>query len=94
MLKSAVARRRHTVVTGVYRGYPAVAPYGLEFFANPPHTRQAKRFIGLLNIDTNAGGKTAFTFRGRRVAPGHTITATATDDGADTSELSAPVKVG
>jgi hypothetical protein len=93
VLKSAVTRHGHTKITGVYRTVPAPAPYGIELFANPPHTRQAKRFIGFVHVDTNNGGKAEFTFKARPMAPGKTVTATATDDGGATSELSAPAKV-
>ena len=93
VLKSAIARHDHTKIAGVYKGYPAVAPYGVELFANPPHTRQAERFIGFVHIDTDDDGKAKFRFKSRRLPPGRTITATATDDGGATSELSAPVTV-
>ncbi len=93
VLKRAVTREGDTKITGVYRTVPAPAPYGIELFANPPHTRQAERFIGFVHVDTDDSGKAEFTFKARPMAPGKTITATATDDGGATSELSAPVKV-
>jgi len=94
ILRHATARRRHTKITGVYKSYQGVAPYGIELFANSPHTHQAKRFIGSVHIDTDASGKATFrlTTNGR-IGPGHTITATATDDGAETSEVSHPIRV-
>jgi trimeric autotransporter adhesin len=94
VLKGAVAQGGQTKITGVLKTFPAPAPYGIELFANPPHTRQARRFIGFLLVDTNGNGKAEFTFKAKPVAPGKTITATATDDGGATSELSAPVRVG
>jgi hypothetical protein len=94
VLKHATAGPRHTKITGVYKGYEGVAPYGIELFANPPHTRQAKRFIGSVHVDTDAGGKATFRFMtNERIGPGHTITATATDDGAETSEVSEAIRV-
>lgn len=94
VLRHATSGHRHTKITGVYNGYHGIAPYGIELFANPPHTHQAKRFIGFVHIDTDAGGKARFSFTtNRRIAPGHTITATAGDDGAETSEVSNAVRV-
>jgi hypothetical protein len=93
VLKHAIAGHDHTKITGVYKGYPGIDPYGIELFSNPPHTRQAERFLGFVHIDTNANGKAEFTFKANSMAPGKTITATATDDGGATSEISAPVTV-
>jgi hypothetical protein len=93
VLKDAVTHGGHTRIHGVYRTTPAVAPYGIEFFANPPHTRQAKRYIGFVHIETGNGGKAKFKFDAERLAPGKTVTATALDDGGATSELSRPVRV-
>jgi len=93
ILRSAVTRAHQTKITGVYHGYPAVAPYGIEFFANPPHTNQAKQYIGFFHIDTGAKGRARFTFTAKRIAVGHTITSTITDDGAETSEVSPAVRV-
>lgn len=94
ILKSATTGGGHTKITGKYKGYEGVAPYGVELFANPPHTRQAARFIGSVHIETDASGKAKFKFKTKRpIAPGQTITATATDDGGQTSELSPRVRV-
>ena len=93
ILRSAVTGAHHTKISGVYHGYPAQAPYGIEFFANPPHTKQAKQYIGFLHIDTNSMGRAKFTFTAKRIAAGHNITATITDDGGETSEVSPPVRV-
>ena len=93
MLKQAVTEGGKTKIRGVYKSFPAVAPYGIEFFANPPHTRQAKSFIGSKIIETGNGGKAKFKFVAKGQEPGRTITATAMDDGGATSELSKPVTV-
>ena len=51
-------------------------------------------FMLIVHIDTDASGKATFRFTTNgRIAPGHTITATATDDGAETSEVSNSVRV-
>lgn len=93
VLKQAVTDGGKTKIRGVYKSTPAVAPYGIEFFANPPHTRQAKSFIGSKLIETGNGGKAKFKFVAKGQEPGRTITATAMDDGGATSELSKPVTV-
>jgi CSLREA domain-containing protein len=93
VLKDAVTRAGHTTIHGVYRSTPAVAPYGIEFFANPRHTRQAMKYIGFVHVETGNGGKAKFKFDATALAPGKTVTATALDDGGATSELSRPVRV-
>jgi CSLREA domain-containing protein len=93
VLKDAVTHAGHTRIHGVYRSTPAVAPYGIEFFANPRHTRQAMNYIGFVHVETGNGGKTKFKFDAKALAPGKTVTATALDDGGATSELSRPVRV-
>lgn len=92
VLKRAIVRDAGTRIRGVYRSTPAVAPYGIELFASPPGSRQAKRFIGFVQIQTGADGGAKFAVLAKRVHPGDAITATATDDGAETSELSAPIR--
>lgn len=93
LLRSAVIRRERTRITGVYKGYEGVAPYRVELFANRPHERQARRFLGDVQIETTANGKAKFSFKtSKPIAPGDRITATATDDGAQTSEVSPPVR--
>jgi hypothetical protein len=92
-LRKAITRGDHTTVKGTYRGFAGVDFYGIELFANPDGGRQAKRYIGSVQISTDATGFTKFEFEAERLSPGATVTATATDDGAATSELSGPVKV-
>ena len=93
VLKQAVTNNGKTRIRGVYKSTPAVAPYGIDFFANPPGTRQARSFIGPKIIETGNGGRAKFKFAAKAQEPGGTITATASDDGGATSELSKPVTV-
>ena len=62
VLNRATTRQDHTTIRGVYEGYPAAAPYRIEFFENPPHTRQARRFLGQLQIQTETDGTYRFRF--------------------------------
>jgi hypothetical protein len=93
VLKKAVNHGRRTKIEGVLRTFPVAAPYGIEFFANPAGTRQAKRFIGFIHVDTNDNGKVKFKLKTKRAGVGAAITATTTDDGGATSELATPVEV-
>lgn len=93
VLKEAVTEGGKTKVRGVYKSTPGVAPYGIEFFANPAGTKQAKSYIGSKLIETGNGGKAKFKFAAKAQDPGKRITATAMDDGGASSELSKPVTV-
>jgi hypothetical protein len=94
VLSSAIHRPGRTTVKGTLNSFPN-APYGLEFFENPPGGNEGKKFIGRLGpLMTDANGNASFTFKpANPVAVDRTITATATDDGASTSEFSRPRKV-
>jgi hypothetical protein len=93
-IASAIHRPGKTVVRGTLSSYPS-APYGLEFFANPPGGDEGKKFIGSVGpLMANANGDASFRLvSAKTVAVGNTITATTTDDGGSTSEFSNPRKV-
>jgi CSLREA domain-containing protein len=72
--------------------------YRVEFFANDPDPlglpAEGQTFLGFADVTTDAGGTAAInTAFNTRVAPGRTITATATDPAGNTSEFSAGVAV-
>jgi CSLREA domain-containing protein len=94
VLHEAIHRPDRTVIKGTLRTYPAIAPYDVEFFVNPPGGEQGKKYIGHLLLMTDTSGVADFTFRyDKPVTVGKTITATTTDDGAETSEFSKPRRV-
>jgi hypothetical protein len=66
--------------------------FTVEFFSNPSNTDEGKKFIGEKSVTTDASGNATFTFSpASKVAPGQTITATATNTTThDTSGFSLP----
>jgi hypothetical protein len=92
VLKRATVNRHRTLVAGVYRSFPVAAPYGIELFASPRGTREAKRFIGFVQIETAANGRTRFDAKVKHAPVGAAITATAEDDGGETSEVSPAIR--
>jgi CSLREA domain-containing protein len=64
----------------------------VRFFSNPPNTDEGKTFMGQKSVATDAGGDTGpFSFTPQlRVPAGRSISATATDPDANTSEFSVP----
>jgi CSLREA domain-containing protein len=71
--------------------------FRLEFFDNGGCDQsgygEGGLFLGSQDVTTDNAGKAGFTFSGSPVAPGDVITATATDQGGNTSEFSACVTV-
>ena len=66
--------------------------HGLRRLPHGDHL--AKQFLGQKTITTNADGIRSFTLTpAQAVAAGQTVTATATDQGRNTSEFSAPTTV-
>jgi hypothetical protein len=93
VLGSAVTAGGTTTVNGHLSSTPS-QQFTLEFFSNPPGGDEGKTFIGSLDVSTDAGGQTPFTFHpANPVAAGNTITATATNSNQSTSEFSARRKV-
>lgn len=94
VLDSAATVGNVTTVRGKLRSTPG-ATFTLEFFANEPGADEGEKFIGQRSVTTDGGtGLAGFTFRPqRRVAPGYTVTATATDAAGNTSEFSNPEPV-
>jgi hypothetical protein len=82
---------RRTTIRGRLESYPN-GFFGIQFFSTPPGgAAEGKIFLGEMTVGTDGTGLATFTFRPQRdVAVKHRITATATDDGANTSEISEP----
>ena len=92
VLGSATTAGGTTTIKGQLNSAANVA-FVLRFFSNPSGS-EGKVFRGQLNVVTNANGNAAFTFAAASAVPtGHTVTATATSEGGDTSEFSVPVVV-
>ena len=93
-LSGAVSVGGNVHVAGSLNG-AASTTYRVELFANSVAVAdEGERFLGALNVLTDAGGNVPFgaTFVAS-VSPGELITATATDPANNTSELSAPLAV-
>jgi hypothetical protein len=93
VIRSARTGRRTTI-----RGRLESSPngfFGIQFFSTSPGgAAEGKTFLGEMTVGADGTGLATFRFRpGRDVPVGHRITATATDDGANTSELSNPRRV-
>jgi CSLREA domain-containing protein len=81
-----------TMVKGTLNSTPNTG-FTIEFFSNPSGGDEGQKYIGQSYVTTDASGNASFTFEPTAmVAPGQTITATATVNGGDydTSEFSAP----
>jgi trimeric autotransporter adhesin len=95
LITSAKTGRRGTTIRGRLESYPG-DPYGIEFFSSPPgRPAEGKKYLGQVQVATDATtGVARFTFRpGKDVPLRHRITATAIDDGGNTSEFSNPRRV-
>jgi titin len=92
-LASASQDGPNTVVQGTLYG-AANSTYTVQLFSASADDPEAQTFLGTFTVTTDAFGFAAFTLTVKQVVPaGQVITATATDAGNDTSELSAPVTV-
>lgn len=89
-LTAATRRGDATTVTGRLRSVPNEA-FVVRVYSNPAGG-EGKVYRGQLNVATNANGVSPeISFRSPTAIPvGHTVTATATRDGGDTSEFSPP----
>jgi hypothetical protein len=95
VLTSASSGGGVLTVQGTFTGRPSTT-YTLEFFANgdPSSPGQGERFFAALTVTTDAGGHATFTLGlVIHVAPGESLTATATDPANNTSAFSQPVEV-
>ena len=91
-LTSAVASGGTTIVQGRLDGAPN-RRYFVEFFSNPSGD-EGRTLLGRTLVTTDAGGDVEYTFTTpQEVAAGQLLTATATDQGRNTSEFSAPLAV-
>ncbi len=96
-LKSVSVRRGQTVVRGSLNSTPNTL-FRIEFFENDNLNRagraEGQRMLGTITVRTNRRGTAAInaSFPGI-VAPGHLLTATATDPIGNTSEFSNSVRI-
>jgi hypothetical protein len=65
--------------------------YRIEFFDNRSGGNQGQKFVGFVQVTTDAGGNA--TFVGDFAGASTSITATATDPNGNTSDFSQPVAV-
>lgn len=92
-MKSAVTSGATTTVKVKLKSTPNKT-FLVELFSNPSGENEGKKVLGEQFVTTNASGKATFTFTpSQAVAAGQAITATATDQGRNTSEFSAPREV-
>jgi hypothetical protein len=92
LLTSAVSSSGTTTIKGRLNSNPNDT-FAMQFFGNLPGTDEGKTFLGQ-KVKTDSDGLVRFR---KKVTPavkaGREITATATDSGDNTSELSAPETV-
>lgn len=96
VLNSAKTGRRATTVKGTLDS-TANGTFTIRFFSNLRSTRnEGKKFIGQKEVTSDASGRGSYTFKpAKKVKAGLFVTATATSGNTgDTSEFSAPKKVG
>lgn len=95
-LQSASTSGEVVALSGFYQGRP-LATFRLQFFASPEATTsgsaQAAAFLLETNVTTDVRGRAAISLSLPTQAVGTAITATATDAGNSTSELSNAVAV-
>jgi CSLREA domain-containing protein len=88
-LTSAVTSGGKTTVRGKLNSTPN-RRFLIDLYSNPSGN-EGKRFLGQKLVTTNANGVATFNFTpAQAVAVGQTVTATATDQGRNTSEFSGP----
>ncbi|MGB0560902.1 MAG: S8 family serine peptidase [Spirulinaceae cyanobacterium] len=91
-LSSAQTSGSATTVTGTISETPNTT-YTLEFFSNPNNDGEGQQFIGSQQVTTDAAGNANFTANLPGTAVGQFVTATATDDGGNTSEFSGAIEI-
>jgi CSLREA domain-containing protein len=95
VLSSAKSGKRGTTIVGQLDSTPN-STFTLQFFSNPSGTDEGRTLVGQKSVATDTSGSVSFSFKSKKkVGKGQNITATATNDSTgDTSEFSAPAKVG
>jgi hypothetical protein len=89
VLTSAAHSRGQTTIKGKLNSKPDKS-FTIQFFSNPAED-EGRKFVGQKSVTTNANGNVSFDFQPSQAIPaGQTVTATATDPGGNTSELSEP----
>lgn len=79
-----------TIIRGKLNSTPNQT-FRIEFFGNPSGENEGKTFLGEKLVSTNADGVAKFAFAPAQAVPaGQNVTATATDQGFNTSEFSPP----
>jgi Right handed beta helix region len=79
-----------TIIRGRLNSTPDKT-FRIEFFSNPQGENEGKTLLGEKLVSTNADGVATFAFAPAQAVPaGQNVTATATDQGFNTSEFSAP----
>ncbi len=82
-----------TAVSGSLTSVPGTR-FVLDFYANPAGQPQGRTYLGSVTLTTRADGSAPFAvLLGGATQPGQTVTATATDASANTSEFSAGTSV-
>jgi hypothetical protein len=94
VLTSVAVAGGQTTVTGMLTTTPTITLVIL-FFGNPSTSpAQGKTFLGSIQVKTDGSGNATFSAPfSTALAPGDTVTATATDLASTTSEFSAPLAV-
>jgi hypothetical protein len=97
LISSAVPEGGGTRVVGTLNSTPS-SPFTLDFYANPacrsrPRSAvQANQYLGSLDVTTNASGDASFNAAlPTPITAGQPVTATATNGGGSTSELSSDI---
>ncbi len=81
-------------ITGTLTAAPSTA-YTVEFYANDQSDPSGRYYLGAAIVHTNANGTGSFTFNSPPPPNGaNFVTATATDQGGNTSEFSTPESIG
>jgi hypothetical protein len=89
-ITSAITTSGTTTIKGRLNSVPNKF-FLIDVYANPSGGDEGKKFLGQKAITTNADGVRSFTLTpAQAVAAGQVITATATDQGRNTSEFSTP----
>jgi len=87
-LTSATTSGGTTTIKGKLNSTPNKT-FTLQFFSDPDNPTEGEKYIGQKSVTTNANGNVSFTFNSpQAVAVLQLVTATATNPGGNTSELS------
>ena len=97
-ISSAVRNGSNITVRGTLNSTPNTNGFIVEFFASPAcdpsGNGEGQRFLGTINVNTDAGGNAVFNSTlAASTAGGEALTATATDPAGNTSEFSQCVTI-